>query len=299
MAIPDYQTVMLPLLKTLADGREHSMPEIVPIICRHFKLTEAENKQLLPSGKMTVIRNRLGWARTYMKKAGLLEHPRRGVFKITDKGKEVLASKPERIDVTFLGQFPDFQKFRAIRRDKDPIVTTSGDGTPEEMLDAAYEQMRASLEGEIVAAVLDASPEFFERLVVDVLVHMGYGGNRKDAGQAVGRSGDGGIDGIIKEDKLGLDTIYVQAKKWSNPIQRPEIQKFAGALQGVKARKGVFITTSSFSDGAVKFAADLENKIVLIDGEHLARLMVEYNVGVAPTIVYEVKRLDTDYFEEN
>lgn len=261
MAIPDYQTLLLPLLKLLADGGDHRMPELVPIVSTQFNLSEKEQKELTPSGKQTIIRNRLGWARTYMKKAGLIEHPKHGVFRITVLGKQVLAENPDRIDVQYLSRFPDFIEFRSIRRDKEqPVVRENDTKTPEEALDAAHEQMRASLEAEILAAVATGTPDFFERLVVDVLVHMGYGGNRKDAGQAVGKSGDGGIDGIIKEDKLGLDTIYVQAKKWDKPVPRPEIQKFAGALQGVRARKGVFITTSSFSDGAVEYAHNIENK---------------------------------------
>lgn len=299
MAIPEYQTVMLPLLKSLADGKERRMPEVMPAICAQFKMTEEEKSRPIASGKMPIVRNRLGWAATYMKKAGLIEQPRHGVFLITDRGKQVLAENPPQIDVQFLGRFPEFVAFRTIRRQKDPIVPESAEKTPEEALEAAYEQLSASLEADLLAAVTACSSEFFERLVVDVLVKMGYGGNRKDAGQAVGRSGDGGIDGIIKEDKLGLDTIYVQAKKWDKPVQRPEIQKFAGALQGVKARKGVFITTSSFSEGAAEYARTIENKIILIDGETLAALMVEHGVGVALSNVYEVKRLDTDYFEED
>jgi restriction system protein len=298
MAIPDYQTVMLPLLKLLADGKEYRMQELAPAICEQFDLSESEQKELTPSGKQTVIRNRLGWARTYMKKAGLIEHPKRGVFRITARGRQLLSENPDCINVQHLEKFPEFIEFRNTRRDK-PVVPEQDTKTPEEALDAAYEQLRASLEAEILAAVTSGTPEFFERLVVDVLVHMGYGGNRKDAGQAVGKSGDGGIDGIIKEDKLGLDTIFVQAKKWDKPVPRPEIQKFAGALQGVRARKGVFITTSSFSDGAVEYAHNIENKIVLIDGKMLAGLMIDHNVGVSDVAAYEVKRLDSDYFEDD
>lgn len=300
MAIPDYQTLMLPLLKLLADGSDHRMPELVPTICEQFNLTEKEQKELTPSGNQTIIRNRLGWARTYMKKAGLIVHPRRGVFRITDRGKQVLGEKPDRIDVQYLEQFPEFVEFRNTRRVKEqPVIPENDTKTPEEALDTAYEQMRASLEAEILAAVCAGTPEFFEHLVVDVLVHMGYGGNRKDAGQAVGKSGDGGIDGIIKEDKLGLDAIFIQAKKWDKPVPRPEIQKFAGALQGVRARKGVFITTSAFSDGAIEYARNLENKIVLIDGKMLAGLMIDHNVGVSAVATYEVKRIDSDYFEDD
>lgn len=300
MAIPDYQTLMLPLLKLLGDGRDHRMPELVPEISKQFGLTDSEQKELTPSGKQTIIRNRLGWARTYMKKAGLIEHPKRGVFRITARGQQVLGESPERIDVQHLEKFPEFIEFRNTHREKEQASVQPDDQkTPEEALDEAYEQMRSSLEAEILAAVASSTPEFFERLVVDVLVHMGYGGNRKDAGQAVGKSGDGGIDGIIKEDKLGLDTIFVQAKKWDGPVHRPEIQKFAGALQGVRARKGVFITTSLFSDGASEYVQNIDSKIVLVDGKMLAGLMIDHNVGVSAVATYEVKRLDSDYFEDD
>jgi restriction system protein len=239
MPIPDYQTVMLPLLRFLRDAKEHSLGEAVDAIADHFKLPPEERQQLLPSGASTVIGNRVGWARTYMKKAGLIESTRRGFFRLTDRGQEVLKSRPERVDVTFLEQFPEFVAFRGLRHERATDSETSasnGEATPEEALETAYQRVHGTLEAEILDRVKSASPAFFERLVVELLVAMGYGGSLRDAGQAVGRSGDGGVDGIIKEDRLRLDVLYVQAKRWEGPVSRPEIQKFAGALQGHRAR---------------------------------------------------------------
>jgi restriction system protein len=302
MAIPDYQTVMLPLLRFLKDGKEHNIGEVVDSLVAEFNLSTEERQQLLGSGQQTVIRNRAGWARTYLQKAGLIASTRRGYFRITERGESVLGSKPERIDVKYLEQFPEFVAFRELRHarpDEVPVpMSTSSDATPEEALDAAYGRLRLDLEAELVEQVKGASPSFFERLVVELLVRMGYGGTLRDAGQAVGRSGDGGIDGIIKEDRLGLDVIYIQAKRWDSTVGRPEIQKFAGALQGHRARKGVFITTSSFSADALEFASRLDSKIVLIDGAALAKHMIDHNVGVSMSRSYEVKKIDSDYFTE-
>lgn len=302
MAIPDYQTVMLPLLRFLKDGKEHNLAEVVDSLADEFDLSPAERQQLLASGQQTVIRNRAGWARTYLKKAGLIASARRGYFCITERGQSVLASKPQRIDVKYLEQFPEFVAFQELRHerpDEAPVpVITSSDATPEESLDAAYGRLRLDLEAELLERVKSASPSFFERLVVELLVRMGYGGTLRDAGQAVGKSGDGGIDGIIKEDRLGLDVIYIQAKRWDSTVGRPEIQKFAGALQGHRARKGVFITTSSFSADALEFASRIDSKIVLIDGAALAKHMIDQNVGVSVSRSYEVKKIDSDYFSE-
>jgi restriction system protein len=305
MPIPDYQTVMLPLLRFLSDGREHTLGECVEAVANEFKLTPEERIQFLPSGTSTVIGNRVGWARTYMKKAGLLESPRRGVFRITERGTQALSTKPNRIDVKFLDQFPEFVEFRTLRADDEPVsssatsvATPVASATPEEALEDAYDRLRAGLESELLQRVMGASPAFFERLVIDLLVRMGYGGSFRDAGQAIGRSGDGGIDGIIKEDRLGLDVIYVQAKRWESSVGRPEIQKFAGALQGHRARKGVFITTSSFSKDAHEYVDRIESKIVLIDGATLSRFMVDSGVGVSLVTSYDVKRVDSDYFSE-
>ncbi len=302
MTIPDYQTVMLPLLRFLKDGKEHNIGEVVASLADEFDLSSEERERLLGSGQQTVIRNRAGWARTYLKKAGLIESVRRGYFRVTERGQSVLASKPERIDVRYLEQFPEFVAFRELRHersDEAPVpATLSSDATPEEALDAAYGRLRLDLEAELLDQVKGASPSFFERLVVELLVRMGYGGTLRDAGQAVGKSGDGGIDGIIKEDRLGLDLIYIQAKRWDSTVGRPEIQKFAGALQGHRARKGVFITTSSFSSDALEFVSRIDSKIVLIDGAALAKHMIDHNVGVSVARSYEVKKIDSDYFSE-
>lgn len=304
MAIPDYQTIMLPLLRFIADGREHHLGEVVDHLAEKFNLSDEERKQLLGSGRQTVIQNRAGWARTYLKKAGLIEATRRGYFRITERGQSVLGRNPARIDAKYLEQFPEFVSFKELRHevidDKPESLTSAAAGiTPEEALDAAYQRLRVDLEADLLEQVKAASSSFFERLVVELLVKMGYGGTLQDAGQAVGRSGDGGIDGIIKEDRLGLDVIYIQAKKWEGAVGRPEIQKFAGALQGHRARKGVFLTTSTFSSEAIEFAARIDSKIVLIDGVSLARHMIDHGVGVSTSRCYEVKRVDSDYFSED
>jgi len=302
MAIPDYQTVMLPLLRFLRDEIEHNIGEVVGSLADEFGLSADERQQLLGSGQQTIIRNRAGWARTYLQKAGLIASTRRGFFRITERGQTVLASKPERIDVKYLEQFQEFVAFRELRHEREDEppapVDAPSDATPEEALDAAYGRLRLDLEAELLDQVKAASPSFFERLVVELLVQMGYGGTLRDAGQAVGRSGDGGIDGIIKEDRLGLDVIYIQAKRWDSTVGRPEIQKFAGALQGHRAHKGVFITTSSFSGDALEFVSRIDSKIVLIDGSALAKHMIDHNVGVSTSRSYAVKKIDSDYFSE-
>jgi restriction system protein len=302
MSVPDFQTIMLPLLCYLKDKKEHSLSETIEGLAVHFELTPGERKELLPSGQQNTFDNRVGWARTYMKKAGLLESTRRGYFKITDRGLQTLADKPEHISVNYLKKFSEFVEFQNIKRDSVGKTATEGgkEGyTPEEAIESAYQKIRHSLAGDLLQVVKLANPAFFERLVVDLLVKMGYGGTRKDAGEAIGKSGDEGIDGIIKEDRLGLDIVYIQAKKWENPVSRPEIQKFAGALQGQRARKGVFITTSSFTRDARDYASKIDNKIILIDGEELAGLMIDNGIGVVTSASYEVKRVDQDYFVED
>jgi len=259
---------------------------------------------LIPSGTGTVIRNRVGWARTYLKKAGLLEYPRRGQFRITPRGQDVLKENPQRVDVKLLARFPEFIAFRNARReapevDAEPAAAELDARTPEEALEAAYDRLRDNLEADLLDHVKAATPAFFERLVVKLLVEMGYGGDQRDAAQAVGRSGDGGIDGIIKEDHLGLDVIYIQAKRWDGTVSRPEVQKFAGALQGRRARKGVFITTSTFSRDAITFVESIDAKIILIDGARLAKLMIDHGVGVSTIETYAVKKIDSDYFMED
>jgi restriction system protein len=301
MAIPDYQSIMLPVLKLANDGKEHSFRETVKRLADEFRLTEEERQQPLPSKTQPIFDNRVGWARTYLVKAGLLQSPRRGFFQITPRGIETLKIKPAGINAAYLRK--NFQEFRDFATPK-PDDSVPGDNTvtdtqtPEESLEAAYQNLRKAVESDLLARLKAGSPEFFERVVVQLLVAMGYGGSLRDAGKAIGRSGDEGIDGIIKEDRLGLDVVYVQAKKWENQVSRPEIQKFAGALQGQRARKGVFITTSTFSGEARSFAANIDSKIILIDGEQLVQFMFDHNVGVSPSSMYEVKKVDADFFEE-
>jgi restriction system protein len=304
MAIPDYQTVMLPLLRFAADGQEHSKQESVEALAAEFGLSDADRRELLPSGRQATFDNRVAWATTYLKKAGLLAATRRAHFRITDRGREVLAEKPVRVNVKLLDRFPEFVEFRTRRNEEGQpeapaaMNLPASAQTPEEEIEAAYQRIRNDLADEVLQQIMSCSPSFFERLVVDLLVRMGYGGTRKDAGQAVGKSGDGGIDGIIKEDRLGLDVIYLQAKRWEGTVGRPEIQKFVGALQGQRAHRGVFITTSSFTKEAVHYTSMIENKMVLIDGEMLAQLMIDHGVGVSSVASYEIKRVDTDYFSE-
>ena len=293
---------MLPFLRLLHDQQEHSLRDAEDLLAGHFELTPAERAELLPSGQQGVFKNRIGWARTYLKKAGLLEAPKRGVFKITARGLDVLARNPARIDGKYLEQFQEFMAFReASKSDANAAVTTEvapTGTTPEEAIEIAHQGLRAELGAELLARILGCSPTFFEQLVVELLVKMGYGGSRKDAGERIGQTGDGGIDGIIKEDRLGLDTIFIQAKRWQGSVGRPEIQKFVGALQGQRARKGVFITTSTFTADALDYVSRIDTKVVLIDGKQLSALMIDFDVGVSAAASYVVKRIDSDYFEE-
>jgi restriction system protein len=298
MPIPDYQTIMLPLLDLLSDKKEYLFKDVITTLANQFKLTDEELNEQLPSGQGLLFANRVGWARTYMKKAGLLDAPRRGMLNITERGLNVLEKKPKRIDNSVLKQFPEFLEFQSIKReDSEPIVEKQ---TPEETIGLAYQNIRQSLAQELIDTVRRLSPVFFERLVVELLVKMGYGGSIKDAGKAIGKTGDEGIDGTIKEDRLGLDIIYIQAKRWQagNVVGRPELHKFVGALAGQGAKKGIFITTSTFTKEALDYTPKNETKIVLIDGVQLAQLMIDYNLGVSTQRVYEIKRLDNDYFEE-
>ncbi|MDT9276041.1 MULTISPECIES: restriction endonuclease [Limnospira] len=304
--IPDYQSLMLPLLKLISDGKEHKYRVVIESLASEFQLTDEEIKELLASGKQPIFDNRVGWAKTYLKKAGLLEDPKRATFVITDLGKQILAQNPDRIDAKYLRQFPSFLEFIDVSRDdngteeEETINVLTSDQTPEESLEKAYQRIRNSLASEILNKVVELSPTFFERLVVELLVKMGYGGSIKDAGKAIGKSGDEGIDGTIKEDKLGLDIIYIQAKRWKpeNVVGRPEIQKFVGALAGQGAKKGIFITTSNFTKEALEYTPKNETKIVLIDGEQLAQLMIDYNLGCTTEQIYELKKIDSDYFGE-
>lgn len=304
--IPDYQSLMLPILKLVSDKQEHKYRDLIENLATEFQVTDEERKELLASGNQAIFDNRVGWAKTYLKKAGLLDSPKRATFVITQIGLETLKKNPDRVDAKYLRQFPSFLEFQnASRNDNETeeeiIIVETNEQTPEENLDKAYQRIRKSLASELLNRVVDLSPTFFERLVVELLVKMGYGGSIKDAGKAIGKSGDEGIDGTIKEDKLGLDIIYIQAKRWrpGNVVGRPELHKFVGALAGQGAKKGIFITTSNFTKEALEYTPKNETKIVLIDGEQLAQLMIDYNLGCTTQQIYELKKIDSDYFGED
>jgi restriction system protein len=304
MSVPNYQSFMTPLLRELADGSVVRLKDIDSKVYNQLGLTPEQLQLRIPSGKQTYAYHRLGWAKTYLVQAGLIEQPKRAYCNITDIGTQALASGKE-IDNQYLSQFGDFIAFK-MRSNKgetevlqDHSVNSSNEQTPQETLETAFETINSALTADILDTLLKASPEFFENLVVDLMVAMGYGGSRKDAGQATQYSQDGGIDGIIKEDKLGLDMIYLQAKRYTNKrVGRPDLQAFAGALDMHRAKKGVFITTSRFSKEAQGFIGMIEKRIVLIDGERLTELMLEHNLGVSIKQVFEIKTLDTDYFSE-
>jgi restriction system protein len=298
MPIPDYQACMLPLLESIADGKEHVLRDVTKAIADRFGLTENERQELLPSGQQPIIANRVAWAKTYLKKAGLISQPSRGVIRITAEGMAALKKKPTRIDNDFLSRYPAFAGFLGRTTTEPPTETKSDTATPEESLEASYQTLRNTLVDELLERVKACSPQFFERLVVDLLVAMGYGGSLADAGQVVGRTGDGGIDGLIKEDKLGLDVLCIQAKKWDKTVGSSEVREFAGSMDGYRARKGVLITTAAFSRDAKEFVDRIERKIVLIDGIHLAELMIDYGIGVETAHTYVLKKVDQDYFAD-
>lgn len=303
MAVPDFQSLMLPLLRIAADGHEHSLAEARDVLAADFKLSAAELEELLPSGRQGKFANRVAWAKSYLQQAGLLLSPRRAHFQISDRGRAVLKTPPPRINIKFLEQYPEFVDFRTPKTEVATVFvdvpsTQPETDTPEEALEAAHQKMRVGLASELLSRVKAASPQFFESLVVELLLKMGYGGSRRDAGQAIGRAGDEGIDGVISEDRLGLDVVYLQAKKWDGTVGRPEIQRFVGALHGRRAKKGVFITTSTFSAEASAYVENIDPKVVLIDGRRLAELMIDFGVGVNTSATYDVKRVDSDYFDE-
>jgi restriction system protein len=308
MAVPDFQTLMLPVLKQYADGKEHASNEMTEPLVKQFQLTPEEIAERLPSGRQTRFRNRLNWAHSYLKQAALLESPRHGCYRITSRGREALASNVQRIDINFLERYPEFQEFRTRTATNTTVVpatgpvtigTTETELTPDEQVRLGAARHRTLLAGVLLERVKQAPPAFFENLVVELLVAMGYGGSHADAAKVVGRVGDGGIDGIIKEDRLGFDSIYVQAKRWEGPVGRPTVQQFAGALQGQRARKGVVITTSAFIREATDYAAGLQSTIILVDGSQLAELMIDYGIGVADVETIRLKRIDEDYFAED
>jgi restriction system protein len=303
MAIPDYEACMLPLLKYLEDGKEHAFKDSVNSLADFFSLTADERSEFLPSGTSLKFASRVGWAKTYLSKAGLIKLTRRAHVQLTERGIKVLQQKNCVVNKKFLMQYQEFVAFQQKKRDpasQNGQQKTSDDfnlsQTPTEALYSAYEQLRSELISEIIDQLQISEPAFFERNVIEVLVKMGYGGSLKDAGAVIGRSGDEGIDGVIKEDILGLDNIYVQAKRWEGSVGRPEIQKFVGALHGQRARKGIFITLSDFTRDAFDYVKNIESKVVLINGQQLAEYMIDYNVGVTTSTTYSVKKLDSDYF---
>lgn len=304
MTVPDFQSMMLPVLQFTADGEDHRMADLREKLAQEFRLTDDEVKERLPSGKQSRFHNRVAWAKVYLAQANLLETPRRGAFRISERGKAVLSNPPPAIDIRFLEQYPEFREFRYQRGKHDDSSQAQEEDdrqkieTPEEALEQAAQRLNEELSRQVIKQVKSGSPAFFERLVVDLLVKMGYGGSIKDAGRAVGRSGDEGIDGIIKEDKLGLDVIYIQAKRWDSVVGRPELQRFVGALHGQRAKKGVFITTGGFSEQALQYVSQIDPKVVLIDGVQLVSYMIEHGVGVSIANTIEVKKIDSDYFME-
>jgi restriction system protein len=304
MAIPDFQTFLLPVLELAGDDQVHALAEAREALALKFKLSAEDRVELLPSGRVPRFNNRVAWAKSYLEQARLISSPRRAHFEITERGRQALAQKPGRIDIAFLEKYEEFKEFRNAGRKaagETPAAETHAEGqsaTPEELLDQAYQSIRAELTSSLLNRVKEGSPKFFESLVVELLLKMGYGRSLAEAGRAIGASGDEGIDGIISEDRLGLDEIYIQAKKWEGTVGRPEIQKFVGALHGKRARKGVFITTGSFSGEARDYVSRIDPRVVLIDGKALTEYMIDFNLGVTPKAAYELKRVDTDYFSD-
>lgn len=302
MAIPKYDEITLPILKTLVDNEVHTNSELLNRLILDFNLTEEESNLKIPNRNKTYIYDRYHWAKTYLRKAKLIESPSRSELVITERGRNVLSENPQKIDKSYLMRFEEFVNFAnpniVNKLDVQDYKETIEEISPEEMMSISYERLKSSLADDLLEKIKDSTPAFFENLVVDLLVKMGYGGSIREAGQVIGRSNDGGIDGVIKEDRLGLDKIFLQAKRWSDgTVGRPQIQAFVGALAGVQATKGIFITTSNFSDQARAYVQNLTQKIVLIDGIQLAELMIEFNVGVSTKDYFEIKQIDVDYFE--
>jgi len=306
MAIPDFQSIMLPLMLYASDGKEHSLQEMTDAMADRFHLSDDELKELLPSGQQAVFANRTGWAVSHLKKAGVFTTPRRAYYVLTKRGQDLLAQNHERITMKILKQYPEYIEFiggkkksqekdiKSVSIEDEP--DTGNSISPLEIIENEFENLLEQLSNDLLDTIKSCSPSFFEKMVAELLFKMGYGGSRQDAVKAIGKSGDEGVDGIIKEDRLGLDVAYIQAKRWSNSVGRPEIQQFVGALQGQKSRKGIFITTSSFTKEAYDYVSKIDNRVVLIDGKQLAQLMIEHDLGVSPMVTYSIKKIDTDFF---
>jgi len=303
MAVPDFQSFFRPLLEFLSDGNERTMPDARNALAVSMGISKEDLDERIPSGGQTKFDNRVAWAKSFLKQAGAIEVPRRSWFKITARGQKLLTENEGRIDNKVLSQFPEFVAFHSPRGTSQAedvqVGRKESDQTPEEILQEAYNSIRDSLASELMDKISNNSPKFFENLVVDLMLALGYGGSRADAGKAIGQSGDEGIDGIINEDKLGLDVIYLQAKRWISAIGRPELQKFVGALHGKRAKKGVFITTGRFTEDAKHYVETIDPKVVLIDGTSLANLMIDHGLGVSTATKYDLKKIDGDYFEED
>lgn len=291
---------MLPILKLASDQQPHRLKDAVDHLADQLQISEEDRQEMLPSGTQTRLYNRTGWAITYLEKAGLVSKPKRGWFQITGQGLTLLESNPSKIDTSDLAQFARFQEFKATNNESPAISGSDAatDSTPEELIDRAMIELTESLAAEVAESLATVDPGRFEQIVVDLLVAMGYGGSRADAAQVIGKPGDGGIDGTIKEDRLGLDVVYVQAKRWQGSVGRKEIQSFAGSLEGERASKGVFITTSTYTSNAIDYVKNIGKRIILIDGARLARLMIDHGIGVSSTRVFTISKLDTDYFDE-
>jgi len=304
MPVPDFQAVMLPFLEVLSDGQERSMRDMVELLASRFSLTEEERLEMLPSGQSKVFNNRVGWAKTHLKNAGLVDNPTRGRVRISAAGREAFGRNPEWIDMKFLRQFDGYRKFIGELKDEE-TDGTSGDqvqkdsqSTPLELFETSFSTLRAALAEDLLSRLIECSPQFFEQIVVKLLHAMGYGGQFGE-GRVTNYSHDGGIDGVINEDKLGLDVVCVQAKRWQGTVSRPTIQSFVGSMDMIRAKKGVVITTSDFSRDAVEFVDRIEGKrVVLINGKHLAQLMIDHDVGVSTTGTYKLKEVSNDFFEE-
>lgn len=305
MPIPKYDEMYRAFLDCLADGQQHKSKEVKDVVAGVFSVSEKERTELLPSGKQQLFDNRIGWTRTYLKKAGLVQSPSRGVYVITPVGRQVLDENPPQIDNLFLQRFESFRKFISPNNEDTitaiPVEKVSSK-TPQDILDEAFQQINTTLADDILNEIMKQSPAFFEHLVVKLLTQMGYGGSVDNAGMVIGQTGDESIDGVIREDKLGFSLIYIQAKRWDcdKTVGRPELQKFVGALAGQGASKGLFITTAKFTKEAYQYAEKQHTtKVVLVDGTTLAKLMIEYNLGVSTEVTYRIKRIDSDFFAED
>ena len=299
MAIPPFAQITLPLLELAGDGKVHHLREARQTLAERFHLTPEEQSEKLPSGSQGRFANRVAWAKVHLEKAGMLSSPARGELCITDRGRSVLRDPPATLSVSYLIQFPEYLVFRGkTSASEETAMSSQAEITPKEELEGAYERLRAALAADLLEKVRGLSPQAFEQLVVDLMLAMGYGGGHPEAGSITQASGDEGIDGIINEDRLGLDVIYIQAKRWTVSVDRPEIQKFVGALHGRRARKGVFITTSRFTSGAHDYVGHIDPKVILIDGERLCRLMIDHEVGVSTVGTLRIQRVDSDYFAD-